>query len=973
MALGGDTFVIESTDADSGLRATVRCLGFSSEQMDLGPAEIDEACAIVDKFASATSAGGEFYLVHNRDGRSRDFRELVKKRLARLVTTGRVPRAELWDRQKLLFEAFNAMLQQIASSLSGQSRSAAAAFGTEQALEVVSLHRELLEIDQYRLRSRSESATEIADPADVVLESASNNLALLIGEFGSGKTTAVLRAVEKSSLRPIYVPGALLSNRIKSTKDLLLLCFRHDGLFTERAKPVREVFELLARPVLERLLKDRSVPMTLILDGVDESAVLTRRGGFQQLFNLLAEIKIPVILTMRSELWFRERDSFEASFGPRSATQPLRKRRIQLVELLPWVESQIFLLIDRYRQRAESPERRVRLDALRALAKAGRLGEYYGDLPERPLFLNLILESVVHQGLPGRNIGRARLLRDWARHKMLRDILEPVRVGGEGRLPLAPEPTSAESSIELAWDTMLAAALQMTQRFGDTLELIGDCALEEVRAASPHLQGLAEPLGLFLNSLLLGVDQPIGTPARVRFAHRSFQEFFLAWALLTRDHGLAGASAPLSVQVWARDIIEEGLLRAEVGVDRSFGSPATSSVDPLEIASLPDLEPPYPDLILRVRLERSDGWSRFHFELESIEGKAGFRSRRFLGERLRTSPEAYRARLQSRIENLFGDSREGRLVLRSDATQLLESLGRELYDELFPARLRKAYPSFRRKVETLLVISEEPWIPWELVKPYDDSNPDEPIDDDFLCGQFQMTRWLRGARPPAVEVVPRQSACFEAGSAANPPLRHAADEYRMLERLARRHGIRHHGLPEASRPQVLESLRAGDLGLLHFVGHGHFDPKQPDDARFVLAGKGSIHPGDLRGPVQTRLKTSRPLIFFNACQLGLQSWLLTGMGGWAERCVAGCECGAFVAPQWAVTDRLSHAFAKTFYEALETGASFAEAATRARKQVRRLDGSHPTWLAYVVYAHPLGHLHLAGHNPEVSSPAVDDD
>ena len=46
--------------------------------------------------------------------------------------------------------------------------------------------------------------------------------------------------------------------------------------------------------------------------------------------------------------------------------------------------------------------------------------------------------------------------------------------------------------------------------------------------------------------------------------------------------------------------------------------------------------------------------------------------------------------------------------------------------------MRQHYLRVRREVRTLQIVSDEPRIPWELVKPFDKSDPRKPIDDDFL-------------------------------------------------------------------------------------------------------------------------------------------------------------------------------------------------------------------------------------------------
>jgi CHAT domain-containing protein len=256
----------------------------------------------------------------------------------------------------------------------------------------------------------------------------------------------------------------------------------------------------------------------------------------------------------------------------------------------------------------------------------------------------------------------------------------------------------------------------------------------------------------------------------------------------------------------------------------------------------------------------------------------------------------------------------------------------------------------------VLLVSDEPWIPWEIVKPYDDSDPEDVVDDDFLCCRFQLTRWLAGGRGPAGVIEVTKLAAIEAGSPPNlQPLVHAEDERRFLSELVERHpGVADLSLDQTTHPRVTELLSEHDLDVLHFVGHGELDAKDANVSSFWLHDGRTLRPRDFRGGIQTRLRSRRPLVFFNACQVARQSWSLTRLGGWAQRFVHDCGCGALVGPQWTVCDEDAHAFAKAFYEAPERGETFGQATCEARRAVSSPEGR----LAFKVYAHPNGRLRL---------------
>jgi hypothetical protein len=162
----------------------------------------------------------------------------------------------------------------------------------------------------------------------------------------------------------------------------------------------------------------------------------------------------------------------------------------------------------------------------------------------------------------------------------------------------------------------------------------------------------------------------------------------------------------------------------------------------------------------------------------------------------------------------------------------------------------------------------------------------------------------------------------------------------------------------AGYEDVERTLRLGGHGILHFVGHGWFDPNDLDLAGFLLNDGRTFLPRDLNRAIEVRLRQDRPLVFFGACEGGQQGFALTRLGGWASRWLLDCGCGAFLGPQWSVRDASSFLFAKTFYAALEEGQTVARAARTARRKVRDEFPAATTWAAYSVYAHPGAKLRL---------------
>lgn len=365
----------------------------------------------------------------------------------------------------------------------------------------------------------------------------------------------------------------------------------------------------------------------------------------------------------------------------------------------------------------------------------------------------------------------------------------------------------------------------------------------------------------------------------------------------------------------------------------------------------------YADLDILIRTTVTDGRTRVSYTLNSPAGRAGFSYREIAGPSLARPPEQYQSYLIDKLRKL-GEGRDlnrSRRLTPKELEGKLTAIGRELYLELFSPEMRQVYREIRRSgVQSVRIISDEPWIPWEMVRPYDDSPLFEIIDDDFLCLQFELTRWLAGsAVPPVSELRVRRLACIRTTTS----LAKTDEERAFFAELATMQpGVQDASLELSAALAAEAFLEAGSVDLLHFAGHGFFDASQPNESALPFPDGTLLRPIDLQGPLATRMKQVRPLVFLNACSVGQQGFSLTRLGGWAERWVRGCECGAFVAPLWPVADTLALEFARTFYRALAAGETFGQAGRSARRRARDLAPGDPSWLAYSIYADANGRL-----------------
>ncbi len=266
----------------------------------------------------------------------------------------------------------------------------------------------------------------------------------------------------------------------------------------------------------------------------------------------------------------------------------------------------------------------------------------------------------------------------------------------------------------------------------------------------------------------------------------------------------------------------------------------------------------------------------------------------------------------------------------------LVRLGTDLYTKLAPPDLDTMLRQLPAECQSVQIISDVPVIPWELLRPASTTVEPQPS----LAQRFALTRWHPDAQAAAPSFRLNQVSIV-LGHTQQTYLPAAEAEATALQRLLGAAATR-------IEPQTLwELLRRGNFDALHIISHGIPNEDNADESYVELGGGTMLRASDLGG---FRWEERRPLIFVNACEVGREGLGLTGFGGWAPAVVARARAGAFVGALWEATDGSAGLFAEAFFGQLQAGVTIGEALRKARLAI--MTRPDPTWLCYIVYAHP---------------------
>jgi hypothetical protein len=361
---------------------------------------------------------------------------------------------------------------------------------------------------------------------------------------------------------------------------------------------------------------------------------------------------------------------------------------------------------------------------------------------------------------------------------------------------------------------------------------------------------------------------------------------------------------------------------------------------------------------LDISIQRNGDETRFIYKV-NIEGVA---LNRFESPPLTRGLESYVNELYADIEAAWTQAQPQIDIFHDH----LKATGVRLRGLLPPGLQRLLWKAYReRRLASLLVLSDEPFVPWEIVF-LDDPDAGGHAEACFL-GELGLCRWLYGAvavsrinvRPDrAAYVIPfYPDARFRLVNAETV-------ELPMVERVLKARAVTPH------YAEVKALLKGDACDLIHFAGHGAAESRSIGKASVLLQGNKDAGSAYVTEPLfadvvasEARLRGAdgnRPLVMLNACQVGRLGHGLTSIGGFAPAFLGIREgeteaigkAGAFVGALWSVGDEPASDFARAFYETLRKpgGATIGEATVAGRKAAR--DARDGTWLAYAVYAHP---------------------
>lgn len=277
--------------------------------------------------------------------------------------------------------------------------------------------------------------------------------------------------------------------------------------------------------------------------------------------------------------------------------------------------------------------------------------------------------------------------------------------------------------------------------------------------------------------------------------------------------------------------------------------------------------------------------------------------------------------------------------------QELSSIGHELYDLLFPNIMKKYYMEiYKSNIKNILIFSDPTlWIPWELIKPYNDK-----WEHDYLGIRFNIGKWIEGWGVLRQDEFPVGQVCLAGVSEYSK--HYALSEWQNL--------FKKGDIPRLTKDLFIEWTGGIPAAMdyqtpvwgLHLEDIPDTLVEKSTDMVLLDDGK-PLSPENVRS-YALNLHAKRPLVTFgmrtqkntSAFTRMEEKWLPTFIQSGAS---------AFVGAMWAVQPEIDQLFWRSFYQSIWSGSALGEAVNVARRNVSDAYPESIDGLSYYLIGDPM--------------------
>lgn len=314
----------------------------------------------------------------------------------------------------------------------------------------------------------------------------------------------------------------------------------------------------------------------------------------------------------------------------------------------------------------------------------------------------------------------------------------------------------------------------------------------------------------------------------------------------------------------------------------------------------------------------------------------------------------------SLMERFTADATTSNMLLAE-----LKGSGRQLFDAS-PEVFQKAFWELidaGRTIRTIAIVTEEPFIPWELMTPYRRTKDGRRQSRAALGAEFLIGRWPTPDSISPSQKIPLRDSLVIAPK-YTPPLSFAISEAKLVS-----DSFNGEMVEPADFDGVAAKLGSRGKTLVHFVCHGEDEEteigavKSEDPLKksrnmvqiIRLERDQALNSTQILGlpGVEEIFGELRPFVFLNACEIGRATPALVGVGGFAKSFID-LGASAVIAPLWSVKDTIAQKIAATFYQRVRDNPdiAFAEILRDLRRKAYEPGQAEDTYAAYCFYGDP---------------------